>query len=526
MLRQIIKKPNLTQVKSLSSKLHSKASASTFSSLHQSSRLWYYGLGLTLTVAGVATLYNTIPKIQLDNETEDPIKLQALQVKHLRDTVKVYLWGDNTNLIVAPNEVRIEFFKLPVSLSFFDNCALRDLKLGKTSAAAVDVNGDVYQWGLGYFGPNAEDYTPKKTLKGWNIVKVELTDDKIICLTQNGHLFLMPSDNSKLYTLPKKERFSTWLGQSTSPDKNYCIELKVPGLKWGENIVELESGNHHIAIITSNGRLLTLATDPEGTQFGQLGVQSGEVYKFYEPEFLDKTLKFEKLAIGSNHTIVASSSHRLFGFGMNDLGQLGLGDFKQSTSIIREPVELPNLNAQIESLHLGGDTSFINAGNQILSFGNGQFGQLGNGQFVHFKPNATQVTQLSNKFYWDESKNEKVGLKFSQISAGNTHAFFVLDSLPGNGNAWGRSVYALGRNHCGQLGNDKRSNASSPITLPPILPASIPASAQGSIHLQLPYSAKLNTRTPDTDKLYGKNVSGIMESGFNNSAIYFRLDSV
>jgi alpha-tubulin suppressor-like RCC1 family protein len=85
-------------------------------------------------------------------------------------------------------------------------------------------------------------------------------------------------------------------------------------------IVELDSGNHHIAIITSTGRLLTLATDPEGTQFGQLGVKSGEVYQFYEPEFLDKTLKFEKLAIGGNHTIVASSSHRLFGFGMNDLG--------------------------------------------------------------------------------------------------------------------------------------------------------------------------------------------------------------
>jgi hypothetical protein len=202
-----------------------------------------------------------------------------------------------------------------------------------------------------------------------------------------------------------------------------------------------------------------------------------------------------------------------------------LGDFKLSTSIIHEPTELPNVNAEIESLHLGGDTSFINAGNSILSFGNGQFGQLGNGQFVHFKPSATQVTQLSNKFYWDEAQNQKVGLKFTQISVGNTHAFFVLDSLPGDGNAWGRSVYVLGRNHFGQLGNDKRSNASSPTTLPPILPSEVASSAQDFIHLQLPYSAKLNTKTPDTDKLYGKNVTGRFETGVNTSAIYFKLDS-
>jgi hypothetical protein len=96
MLRQFIKKQNLSQVKSLSSKLHSKANSSTLPQLHQNSKLWYYALGLTLTVAGLTTLYNTAPKIKLDSETKDPIKLQALQVEHLRDTVKVYLWGDNT----------------------------------------------------------------------------------------------------------------------------------------------------------------------------------------------------------------------------------------------------------------------------------------------------------------------------------------------------------------------------------------------------------------------------------------------
>ena len=61
-----------------------------------------------------------------------------------------------------------EFVRTPAVTDWLKGVALRDLSVHERHAACIDANGDVYQWGDGFFGtePGSSRARPQLTLRG------------------------------------------------------------------------------------------------------------------------------------------------------------------------------------------------------------------------------------------------------------------------------------------------------------------------------------------------------------------------
>ena len=88
-----------------------------------------------------------------------------------------------------------------------------------------------------------------------------------------------------------------------------------------DKIVALSCGDEHTAVATKSGRLFTFGSN----EYGQLGL--GHYDNVLRPSCV-KCIKPDRvlsLACGKTHTIIATESGRLFAFGSNNEGQLGIG---------------------------------------------------------------------------------------------------------------------------------------------------------------------------------------------------------
>ena len=109
-----------------------------------------------------------------------------------------------------------------------------------------------------------------------------------------------------------------------------------PGKFWikRDRIRALSCGDEHTAVVTSTGRLFTFGSN----EFGQLGL--GHSNNVLRPSCVKciKPDRVQVVACGKTHTIIATESGRLFGFGSNNEGQLGIG-LKDGESV-DQPLEI------------------------------------------------------------------------------------------------------------------------------------------------------------------------------------------
>lgn len=104
-----------------------------------------------------------------------------------------------------------------------------------------------------------------------------------------------------------------------------------------DQIVELSCGDEHTAVVTESGRLFTFGSN----EWGQLGlghnnnVQKPSCVKALKPDHV------AHVACGKAHTVVAMKSGRLHAFGSNNEGQLGVGRTPEWTN---KPLELTKGN--------------------------------------------------------------------------------------------------------------------------------------------------------------------------------------
>ena len=101
-----------------------------------------------------------------------------------------------------------------------------------------------------------------------------------------------------------------------------------------DQIIDLSCGDEHTAVVTSSGRLFTFGSN----EYGQLGL--GHYNNVLRPSCVKciKPDRVSAVACGKAHTIIATESGRLFAFGSNNEGQLGIGLKNQDSC--NQPLEV------------------------------------------------------------------------------------------------------------------------------------------------------------------------------------------
>ncbi|XP_062303249.1 transcriptional regulator ATRX-like isoform X2 [Osmerus eperlanus] len=180
----------------------------------------------------------------------------------------------------------------------------------------------------------------------------------------------------------------------------------IPSKFWLKNDTPLNiaCGDEHTALITENGKLFMFGSN----NWGQLGL--GSKTSVNKPTCV-KALKAEKVrlvACGRNHTIVYTSRGHVYTSGGNNEGQLGLGDYEERTAF--QLVNFLSTHGPIKMLAAGSNTSAaLTESGKLFMWGDNAEGQIGLGK----ESNVTTPQEVT------------VGYAVSWVACGYYHSAFV-----------------------------------------------------------------------------------------------------
>ncbi|KFQ29210.1 X-linked retinitis pigmentosa GTPase regulator, partial [Merops nubicus] len=198
----------------------------------------------------------------------------------------------------------------------------------------------------------------------------------------------------------------------------------IPSKFWFKNDkpVLISCGDEHTAIVTGNGKLYMFGSN----NWGQLGLGSKNTVS--KPTCV-KALKPEKtkLAVcGRNHTLVYTEKGNVYAAGGNNEGQLGLGDTEERTTF--HLISFFTNQHKIKQLAAGSYTSAaVTEDGQLFVWGDNSEGQIG----------------LADEACVSVPRQVDVGKPVSSISCGYYHSALVT----GDG-----ELYTFGEPENGKLG--------------------------------------------------------------------------
>ncbi|XP_054977653.1 X-linked retinitis pigmentosa GTPase regulator isoform X4 [Sorex araneus] len=250
----------------------------------------------------------------------------------------------------------------------------------------------------------------------------------------------------------------------------------IPSKFWFKNDIPicLSCGDEHTAIVTGNNKLYVFGSN----NWGQLGL--GSKSTITKPTCV-KALKPEKVifvACGRNHTLISTEKGNVYAAGGNNEGQLGLGDTEERNTF--QLISFFTCEHKIKQLAAGSNTSAaLTEDGKLFMWGDNSEGQIGLQDLTNVciphqvtigKPiswiscgyyHSAFVTTEGELFTFGETDSGKLGLpkellynhrtpqqvfgiseRVIQVACGGAHTVVLTE----------KSVYAFGLGQFGQLG--------------------------------------------------------------------------
>ncbi|KAF8162931.1 regulator of chromosome condensation 1/beta-lactamase-inhibitor protein II [Crassisporium funariophilum] len=508
------------------------------------------GNGVALTVASAAAVAGTAiwySKTKLVyNDAEEPTmavskdKVTSASRITLKpsDPNSLYslVWGSNSNKTLSPDGPSTDPIRTPTVAGFLNDVALRDLQLHETHAACVDARGDVYQWGDGFYGKSAAGArTPKLTLRGKNIVQLQLTHGKVYALSASGKVYTLAADvlQQELRTGAPTPSSDSWWGTGWFWGEDETIDFAElhPAEKLGrkEFFVSIATGKSHLLALTSKGRVFAHPVNKNANQYGQLGFRkfsvpdpaSTKMVSHLQVELVPKSLAdpFSNSTRSARTTPTKSAS--------DNLTNIDDSKIRFCPNLFEVPVLRDVDVAQIAA---GGRSSFVRTTNgRVLGWGANEYGQIGLGSNV----SLDTITVPTEVILWRMVPNKTSSKCLDVTAGGDLTAFTVLregDKTPvttdllmsGNGQygGLGNNTYSSGQ------GNPSRVKGISGLlqyndrteSLDPIMPEEISISPTGHVLLALDSSSTSSDGVGGRDLMvWGKNYDSELGNGKKSS---------
>ncbi|MCF7826663.1 MAG: choice-of-anchor D domain-containing protein [Candidatus Marinimicrobia bacterium] len=278
-----------------------------------------------------------------------------------------------------------------------------------------------------------------------------------VSLSSNGRLIQVTQLSSGSYNglvMDEDGQIYGWgygyhgeLGQGTYDASRFPVETVMDGALAGKDILTIEAGGDHAIALSSEGKVYNWGYGRQG-QMG-IGIQAwSNVPIAADTNGVLKGKTVTTVAGGGSHTLILTDEGKVYGWGMNSLGQIGLGYATTGTSGILLPSAVKTdgvLNGKTFKAIAGGGNHSLALGDdgKLYAWGAGNVGQLGNGSYAHsYVPVEVTMTGVL------------AGKNVTDISAGSNYAL----ALTTDG-----KLYTWGRNNEGQLGNGSTDSSSVPV---------------------------------------------------------------
>ena len=202
-------------------------------------------------------------------------------------------------------------------------------------------------------------------------------DEQITHVACGQHHTVFSTSKGRLFGTGSNDRHQLGL----KPVKTHAafIVVPLPGLEPNEQITHVACGSGHTVFSTTKGRLWVAGCN----QFGQLGLGSTETQDPFIPVIVPDLLPDELIthvACGDAHTIFSTNQGRLFGSGSNHAGPLGLGSTVSTHQFTPLPVPALAAAEQITDVVCGKfNTVIVTNEGRIFGTGMNNSYQLGLG---------------------------------------------------------------------------------------------------------------------------------------------------
>ena len=328
-------------------------------------------------------------------ETVTSIDLGEEHSSAVTSTGRIFTWGENNGGQLGDGTTIDKYIPMDITNNMELNTGetVTSVSSGDGYQAAITSKGRLFTWGANWFGQlgdgtiifryDPNDITTKFGLiTGETVTTVSLGNYHSSAITSKGRVFTW-GDNDY-----------GQLGDGTTTDRHSPTEITTNFvLNAGEAITDVFIGAYHSCAITSNGRIFTWGYNSYG-QLGNGTTTSGSIPADITTNFgLDTGEKITSVALGNLHSSAVTSEGRLFTWGYNSASQLGDG-----TTISRyTPTNITaNFgiigNETITSVSLGfNHSSAITSEGRLFTWGSNQRGQLGVGTFTN-KNIPTDIT--------------------------------------------------------------------------------------------------------------------------------------
>jgi alpha-tubulin suppressor-like RCC1 family protein len=348
-------------------------------------------------------------------------------------------------------------------------------------------SGHWYSWGCnrsGNLGFTTETYclnTPRR-----NKTLEELNPDQyaIGCYhsvaTKNDQLYCWGSNTSKQ------------LGNGTSDHNTHHHPTQLT-LPLNPAIIKISSTKNHNIIQTSSG-IFSFGSNT----FGQLGHGDERTERVGRISVFIPPVTIRHLACGNSHAIAQTDDQKVFAWGYNNRGQLGVGRERIRFSS-PEPVEIETLRGQaIKQLGAASHSCALMQNGTVYMWGENQKGQLGLGG----NDDVNVPTPLPLPFEVDAIQLKYMRSFFTEkLSSSQPQTVSHQKKQP--------RIYACGYNHYNQCGILNRQNQSRPVEIPFFKNTPLKILATGNLHTLV---------LSNNNLLYaiGHNCNGILGLGDKN----------
>ncbi|KAK3144729.1 hypothetical protein QOZ80_4AG0317040 [Eleusine coracana subsp. coracana] len=282
------------------------------------------------------------------------------------DELQVYSWGWGDFGRLGHGNSSDVFTPQPVKA--LQGLKIKQIACGDSHCLAVTMDGEVHSWGrnqngqLG-LGTTEDSLLPQKiqAFEGICVKMIAAGAEHTAAVTEDGDL----------YGWGWGRYGNLGLGDRNDrpvPEKVSVVE--------GEKMVLIACGWRHTITVSSSGSLYTYGW----SKYGQLGHGDFEDHLVpYKVEAL-KDSTISQISGGWRHTMALTSEGKLYGWGWNKFGQVGVGDNEDHCSPVQ--VHLPE-EQKVSQVACGWrHTLALTEKKNVFSWGRGTSGQLGHGEIV------------------------------------------------------------------------------------------------------------------------------------------------
>ena len=294
---------------------------------------------------------------------------------------RVFAWGNNTyaklgtgntTAFISPIEITSQFSLRPGEL-------IVDIQAGIDFSMALTNQGRVFTWGRNTYGQIGDGSTTQRNiptdittgfLLGQNekVIQISAGHDHAMALTNQGNLYAWGRNTYG-------QIGNNSMVQQATPLK---VTSFVP-LGLNDAIIYIQASKEHSGVLSSNGQLFVWGRN----QLGQIGNGTTQTsllpINIMSSFLLRDQEKITLFSMGADHMVAMTNQERIFTWGSNATGQLGIGN----TQTMMSPIEITHLikgqfDRKVYLIRASGNHTVIaNQQDALMVWGQNNVGQLG-----------------------------------------------------------------------------------------------------------------------------------------------------